>query len=323
MKKLIVIIFVSFCTGQLFSQLGGYPGAFTRMGFNARGIGMGNAMTSVISGDISGLYNPALSSFQDDHLINLSYSFLSLDRSLNFVSYTKNFKLPNQAEGGAGITFAWINSGVSNIDGRDMDGFSIGTLSTSENQFMFAPSIRVSEKLSIGIGFKLYLSNLYEGVSAKTLAFDVGGLFKVNENLNVGFTVKDLNAKYEWNTADLYGQLGGTTKEKFPNLYTIGVSYLLPRNLGLVALDFESSNKKSNIFKVGVELNPIKDIKFRAGMDRFDLSAEDKIGSSRGMFGVGYQKAFSKYIVGIDYSFVIEPYTHNPFQTLTAVFKIK
>ena len=323
MKKLIIIIFALYLSGTSYSQLGGYPGAFTRLGFNARGISMGNAMTSVLQGDIAGLYNPAISSFQNEHLINLSYSFLSLDRNLNFVSYTKNFKLPNQAEGGAGITFAWINAGVSDIDGRDNDGFSIGTLSTSENQFVFAPSIRVSDKVSLGIGFKLYLSKLYEGVTAKSLAFDIGGIYKVNDRMNIGFTVKDLNAKYEWNTTDLYGQLGNTTKEKFPILYTLGVSYLLPKNMGLFSLDFESSNKKSNIFKLGVELSPIKDIKFRAGMDRFDLSADDKLGSSRGMFGIGYQRSLSNYVIGIDYSFVIEPYTHNPFQTITAVFKIK
>jgi len=323
LKKLIIIIVFLLSCGSVYSQLGGYPGAFTRLGFNARGISMGNAMTSVLSGDISGMYNPAISSFQDDHLINLSYSFLSLDRNLNFVSYTKNFKLPNQAQGGAGITFAWINSGVSNIDGRDIDGFSIGTLSTSENQFLFAPSIRVSDKVSLGIGFKFYLSKLYEGVSANSLAFDIGGIYKVNDRMNIGFTVKDLNAKYEWNTTDLYGQLGSTTKEKFPVLYTLGVSYLLPKNFGLVSLDFESSNKKSNIFKLGTEIYPVKDIKFRAGFDRLDLNAADVFGGSRGMFGLGYQKAFSNYIVGIDYSFVIEPFTHNPFQTITAVFKIK
>ena len=294
------------------------------MGFNARGISMGNAMTSVTTGDVNGFYNPALSSFQDEHLINVSYSFLSLDRSLNFVSYTKNFKLPKQKEGGAGVTFSWINSGVGKIDGRDIDGFSIGELSTSENQFLFAPSIMVSEKVSLGVGFKLYLSKLYEGVSSTSFGFDLGGIYKVNDKINVGVTVKDINSKYEWNTNDLYGSTNGKqTKEKFPVLYTLGISYLLPDNFGLVSVDYETSNKRSNIFKIGAEIVPVKDIKFRAGVDRFDISAEDKLGGSRAMFGIGYQKNFKSYIVGIDYSFVLEPYTHNPFQTITAVFKLK
>src|SRR5437870_9627008 len=110
MKKLILILFlISSCTA--YSQIGGYAGSFTRMGFGSRGISMGNAMTSVTKGDVLGYYNPALSSFQNEHLINLSYSFLSFDRTLNFVSYTKNFKLPKQESGGAGITISWINSG--------------------------------------------------------------------------------------------------------------------------------------------------------------------------------------------------------------------
>ena len=327
MKKLIIIIIAAICAGQSLSQLGGYPGAFTRLGFSARGIAMGNAMTSVNTGDVMGLYNPAVSPYQDDHLINLSYSFLSLDRTLNFVTYTKNFKLPNQSQGGAGITFAWVNAGVSDIDGRDADGFSIGMLSTSDNMFYFAPSIRVSEKLSFGVGFKLYYSKLYSDeankVSSTSFGFDVGGLFRVSEKLNIGLTVKDINSKYEWNTIDLYGQNGNTTKEKFPLIYTLGASYMLPDNFGLVSLDYETSNKKSNIFRVGAEVYPIRDIKFRAGMDRLDLSANDVFGGAKGMFGLGYQKPFGNYVVGIDYSFVLEPYTHNPFQTITAVFKIK
>jgi hypothetical protein len=200
-------------------------------------------------------------------------------------------------------------------------------LSTSDNMFYFAPSIRVSEKLSLGVGFKLYYSKLYSDeankVSSTSFGFDVGALFRVNEKLNLGFTVKDINSKYEWNTIDLYGENGNTTKEKFPVLYTIGASYLLPKNFGIVSLDYEGSNKKSNIVRVGVEIYPIKDIKFRAGMDRLDFSAADVFGGSKGMFGLGYQKPFGNYIVGIDYSFVLEPFTHNPFQTLTAVFKIK
>jgi len=323
MRILKIIILVLIFSLNSYSQLGGQPGAFSRLGFSARGISMGNAMTSVISGDVMGLYNPALSPFQDDHLINLSYSFLSLDRSLNFVTYTKNFKLPNQAQGGAGITFAWVNAGVSNIDGRDLDGFSIGTLSTFENQFLFAPSIRVSDKVSLGAGFKFFYSKLYDGVTSTAFGFDIGGLYKVNDKINVGLTVRDINVKYKWNTIDVYGQLGNTTDEKFPVLYTLGVSYLLPNNFGLVAIDYETSNKKSNIVRVGAEIYPVKDIKFRAGMDRLDMSAADKFGGTKGAFGLGYQRTFGNYIIGIDYSFVLEPFTHNPFQTITAVFKIK
>ena len=321
-------------TASVYAQLGGYPGSFSRYGFNARGIAMGNAMTSVTTGDVVGYYNPALSVYQNEHLINLSYSFLSFDRSLNFVSYTKNFKLPKQDQGGAGITFSWINSGVSNIDGRDNDGTQIGTYSVSENEFSFAPAIKFSEKFAAGVTFKFFYSKLFDGVKSTSLGFDLGAVYKVSDRVNIGVTVKDLNSKYNWNTTDLYKQNGHTTIDKFPTLYNIGVSYLLPKNFGLVSLDYQSAagtitqdgvdyKPKSNIIRMGVEISPVKSLNLRAGFDKFDFSSSDKFGNSNLTFGLGYQKAFKSYTIGLDYSFVMESYSNRPFQTLTAVFKLK
>ncbi len=334
--KYILFIAVILIVNNSYSQtgLGGLPGAFSRLGFSARGIAMGNAMTSVITGDVMGYYNPAVSAFQDDHLINFGHSFLSLDRSLNFVSYTKNFKLPKQKEGGAGITFSWINAGVSNIDSRDGDGFPLGTISTSENQFLFAPSIRVSKDVALGVGFKLYYSKLYDGVKSTSLGFDLGAIIKPSDRINIGLAVKDINSKYQWNTTSIYNENGTTTTNKFPILLDVGVSYLLPKAFGLVSLDFENSSQTvtidgtdyktaSDVIRMGAEVSPIRDLKLRAGFDRFDLKSNDKFGNAKFNFGLGYQLALKSYIVGIDYAFVMEPYSNNPFQTLTAVFKIK
>jgi hypothetical protein len=87
MKPVKYFVIVSILNIAVYSQQES-PGAFTRLGFSARGISMGNAMTSLISGDVMDCIT-RVSSYQDDHLINLSYSFLSLDRRLNFVTYTK------------------------------------------------------------------------------------------------------------------------------------------------------------------------------------------------------------------------------------------
>lgn len=332
--KLLIIILFTVLGTKAFAQLGGFPGSFARLGFGARGIAMGNAMTSITKGDILGYYNPALSSFQNEHLITASYSFLSFDRTLNFVSYTKNFKLPKQEQGGAGITFSWINAGASHIDGRDNDGFHTEDYNVSENQFLFAPSIRVSDKVSLGVGFKFYYSKLFKGVTTTSLGFDFGGLFAVSDKINVGFAVKDIKSTYEWHTNDLYGQYGNTTKDVFPVLVNIGVSYLLPKDLGVAAVEYQTGIKKktqdgvdysakSNVIKMGFEVNPMKLFSFRVGVDRFDLSSEDKFGNSRPTFGIGYQRTVKNFIVGIDYAFVLEPYSHKPFQTITAAFKIK
>ena len=67
-------------------------GSFSRMGFGARGMGMGNSLGAVIDGNLVSYYNPAVSAFENDNSFQTSYSFLSLDRYLNFLSYTRRFK---------------------------------------------------------------------------------------------------------------------------------------------------------------------------------------------------------------------------------------
>jgi len=72
-----------------FSSISSLPGSFSRLGFGARGLGMGNAMSAVIEGNLVSYYNPALAVFQESNSFQTSYSFLSLDRSLNFINFTK------------------------------------------------------------------------------------------------------------------------------------------------------------------------------------------------------------------------------------------
>ncbi|MFH1195318.1 MAG: hypothetical protein V1720_06375, partial [bacterium] len=95
MKKFIFILLVVSVSSVLaqpeFSNISGMPGAFSRMGFGARGIGMGNALSAVIDGNLVAYYNPAVGAFQQGNSFQTSYSFLSLDRSLNYLSFTKKF----------------------------------------------------------------------------------------------------------------------------------------------------------------------------------------------------------------------------------------
>ena len=148
-KKLILILIlsllfsVSLYAQPEFSSIASKPGAFSRMGFGARGIGMGNAMSAVITGELNSYYNPALNSFQEGKSFHTSYSFLSLDRNLNFLNFTTKF---GDGEGGRavpGITIGIINAGVDNIDARDNQGNKVDDLSTprSQHSCRFAYSI--------------------------------------------------------------------------------------------------------------------------------------------------------------------------------------
>lgn len=308
------------------------------MGFSARGLSMSNAAVSDIFGDISGIYNPALATFQEDGKVDLGYTFLSLDRKLNFFGFTKKFKLPNQEKGGAGITLAWINAGVSDIDGRDNDTRQIGLFSTFENEFYLGTGFKVSDNVSLGVGFKLYYAKLFEEVTSTSFALDFGGIYKVNEKLALGISLKDIGAKYEWQTSQLYGSNGNTTKDKFPMILDLGATYVLPEKYGLVSLALQqyfskteddvenavSENSNNSVLRFGIETYVIEQVKLRAGLDRIDFSADDFTGNLKPSFGFGLSKNFSKTInLGVDYSFQLEPFSHDPVQNIGIVFKFK
>lgn len=338
-KKLFIILAIAiFSCESVQAQLGSYAGAFSRMGFSARGLAMSNSGVSDIFGDISGINNPALSSFQNEGKVDLGYTFLNLDRRLNFLGFTKKFKLPKQDKGGAGITLAWINAGVSDIDGRDNDTRQIGMFSTFENEFYFGTGFLLSEFVSVGVGFKLYYAKLFEEVTSTSFALDFGGVYKANDNLAFGISVKDIGAKYEWQTSQLYGSNGNTTEDKFPVLLDLGATYFLKKKNTIISLalqqyftktegDVENSsseNSNNTVVKLGFETLIVEQVKLRFGIDRVDFSADDFTGNLKPSAGFGIHKNFSTSInLGVDYSFQLEPFTHNPVQNIGIVFKFK
>jgi hypothetical protein len=293
------------------------PGAFSRMGFGARGMGMGNAMSAVITGELVSYYNPAVTVFQENNSVLTGYSFLSIDRNLNFLSYTRRFDFYSKKDllvenrkprNSAGVSIGIINAGVSNIDGRDNNGLQTGELSTSENQFYLSLANRFSDKLSIGITAKFYYYKLFEEINTTSFGVDIGALYKINDQFTVALAVIDINSKYKWDTSPVY-ERGVNTEDKFPNLRKLGVSYL-NKEIGLLAsLEFENSSAETNILRAGVEYNIYNGLYLRGGIDQFNLSNTDW--PIKPALGFSFYKSFGNFKVGVDYAFVVEQYSSN------------
>ena len=320
MKKIITIILILFSVINAqpqFSAISSLPGAFSRMGFGSRGMGMGNAISAVKEGNLVAYYNPALASYQEENSFQTSYSVLSLDRSLNFLSYTRKFEFGKvetpdgnfRPRSIAGISTGIINAGVSNIDARDAQGINTGTLSTSENQFFVAVANRFSEKLAIGIAFKFYYYKLYEDFSSTGLGFDIGALYSFNENLTFSFVIKDINSKYDWDSGKIYGQSGRQSKDKFPLLTRVGASYKFDNPKLIAAVEFENTNANAKYLRAGVEYNIYEDLFLRAGVDRYNFINSDV--PVKPSLGFSYFHLFNSYRIGIDYAFVMEPYSNG------------
>jgi hypothetical protein len=296
-----------------FSEISSMPGAFSRMGFGARGMGMGNALSAVTEGNLVSYYNPALSVFQQDNSFQTSYSFLSLDRSLNFLNFTRRFDFYSSKDsskvpsGTAGVSVGIINSGVRNIDGRDNDGNKTGELTTSENQFFVGFANKFSKKFALGISVKVYYYKLYEQITSTGVGLDIGALYILNKHWNISFMLADLNSQYKWDTSPIYNEQGSTSTNKFPTLKKIGTSYTNDEYGIIVSAELESSNGGTNILRGGIEYNIFKDLYLRGGIDQVNLSNSDyPVNPS---LGFSYFKSFDNIRVGVDYAFVVEPYS--------------
>ncbi len=283
-----------------FAQIGGAPGSYSRMGFGARGMGMGNAMTAVVSGDVIGYYNPAVIPLAEYRNASGSFGLLSLDRSLNFIGFTQT--LPPDA----GVSAGLINAGVSNIDGRDADGEQTGIMKTTEGQVFLGFGLKFISGFSFGVNLKILYYHLYTDFTSVTAGLDFGAMYRVNNSLSFGLTVKDINSKYKWDSTTLYSDQGTTSEDNFPLLITGGGAYLLPDSLGLVSAEIEVSNVKTSILRVGVEIPVIRELTLRGGVDRIDL--KDKGAGASPAFGFTVSRGLHGWTPSIIYAYVIEPF---------------
>lgn len=303
-------VLLAHCPGSAaFAQLAGQPGAFARLGFGARGMAMGNAMSAVPTGDMSSYYNPALLPFAATRSGSASMGILSLDRSLNFLSYA--MPLPPKA----GLAINVINAGVSNIDGRDGDGEQTGALRTSENQVFLGFAIRFSPVFSAGVNVKLQYYHLYTDVTSTTVGFDFGAFYMVTPELGAAVTVRNVNSRYKWDTGPLLGQRGQTSEDAFPRIYTAGLSYQLGDSLGVIDAEIEFSNKETVLARAGVEMTILPEFSARAGIDRIDL--KEKGNGVKPSVGFTFRKSLGGWTPAVHYAFIIEPFSPTDMHIIT------
>jgi hypothetical protein len=292
---------------QSASSIGGLAGAPMRMGFGSRGIAMGNAMTAVINGDIQAYYNPAALPFESVPTAVAAYSVLSLDRRLNYLSYTQSLK-PN-----AGVSLSIINTGVGDIDGRDRDGSHTNIYSTSENAFMFSFGLRPVPKFSFGITVKVLYYNFVEGIKSTTAAIDIGAVYLLSQEITLGAIVQDINAKYKWDTSPLYGIEGNSTIDKFPLRKRIGLSWT-PENYSLIISGELEGIGSAAFIRIGSEIEIYDGIHLRGGIDQIALNADLP---AKPALGISVQTKLSKWTPAFQYAYVFEPYSPSGIHILS------
>ncbi|MEN3037739.1 MAG: hypothetical protein ABDI07_01070 [Candidatus Kryptonium sp.] len=312
-RKLFIIL-ISF--GFTFNLFGQNPSVatFSRLGFSSRGIALGNAMSSITKGEITGYYNPATLPFSNQKSASLTIGILALDRNLDFLHYTQSV-YPT-----AGFSIFIIRAGVKNIDLRDKDGYHINNTNTNEYLIGFSFANKIIEKLSLGLSLKFYYNKLYQEIVAQTLGIDFGLLYKFSEHINAGVSVHDINAKYKWDSSILYQEKGRTVTDNFPLTVRTGISYF--KDLFIISAGYKISGSEGTL-NFGTELYPLyltskqfrESICIRVGVEY--LKNPDFA------LGFGLSRKISNFTVLFDYTYKFERYLPSGMQFLTLGLKLQ
>ncbi len=305
-----IILSLLFLCSTAFAQ--SYPGSFSRIGLNAKGMALGNSISAMSDGNVYTYYNPALASFQQGGDVSGSVALLSLDRQLNVITYTQGLK-PT-----AGMSVGLINANVSNIDGRDADGVHTSNLSTNEYLAFFSFSNQFLPGFSLGMSLKMYYYNLYSGLSATALGFDFGGLYRLTDALSIAAVVTDIGVQYHWDSSKLYGTDGSNFISPFPHILKIGASYDLPIINSCVTAEYDAAPGSLKGVRAGIEYAPLAILALRAGIS---TSNELHLGTVvTPSFGFGAKIGFLDFTPEINYAYVSEPYSPYGIQTISLMF---
>ncbi len=302
-------------------------GVVARMGFGARGISLGNALAADFSGHASPFYNPALAPLVTAQNLEASTALMSFDRQLQFLQ----FSTPMRPR--AGIAAGLVHAGVSNIDGRDANGYHTMDHSTNEYAAFLVFGTRLTERISAGFGLQVFRADYYESLKAvNTIGIDIGVAARVTDHLHLGLVLDDLLARYSWDTSGMYGTGGRTTSDRFPRRLRIGGAYHLPRQQVRILAEYESRLTSrehrypivrvfsgepvegseserllldDGFFRAGLEWTPREEFALRAGVDRV---GQDGFESARPSAGFMIEQPVGTLVVRGEYGMVIEPY---------------
>ena len=285
--------------GQNGYELGGQAGVASRMGFAARGMAAGNALSAVARGDGLSYYNPALVPFQSQPTALVSTGFLSFDRNLNYISYVQRIK-PS-----GGFSVALINAGASNIQGRDLEGEPTESYKTSENEFLFSFGTTIQDDFSVGVSAKILYFSLFRDVKSTTVGFDIGLLYSPSSEWAFALVISDINSKYKWDTSRLYGQEGTTTIDRFPLRRKVAASYAPGFLNGHVSAELEWVGSIL-LARFGTEISLHKNFGLSAGLDQIDFKRRI---DPKPTFGLSLRTAWSSWNPALHYAYVLEPYS--------------
>lgn len=327
----VVLLYVGIVLGaaphSLYAQDVG-AGSFSRMGMDARGIALGNALLADSTTDVSPYYNPALMTLATGQRVSGAAAALAFDRQLQSLEFT------TPVGPTAGVGLGLVHAGVTGIDGRNSDGVHTEDLSTDEFALSLSFGNRFADRLSVGVQMTLYQSDLVPDASpVRGFGVDLGVAYQVSSQFRVAGAVSDLLAKYEWEGGRVRGR---SQIDDFPVRVQVGASYSLlggrVRLLGEV--ESRTVNRQRAVTdqivttntgpreqrgleeyrivtyrgRVGIAYRPIDILALRAGLDRIGVQGRRGLQPSAGF---GLRQQVGELDLRVSYAASVEPHVRT------------
>jgi hypothetical protein len=278
---ILVVVYSSAALGASIPDKAGTSGlSFLKLGIGARPTGMGEAFTS-ISGDIFSLYwNPAGVARHTGTEFAFMHNQWFQDVSLEYAAFCFGYK---KNVFGLSLTL----SQVANLERRE--GPTENPLSYFDEHDLslgFSWSRKINDKLDLGISTKF----LYEKIdfsSATGLGFDLGGIYWLRSNIQLGGAILNLGSKMKFEQESF----------NLPTSYKIGAAYL----------GHEKHFNGDFILSMDLVKPNDNDLKVNLGgeytyKEKFTLRSGYQIGYDDRNISLGLGLKIKKY--AIDYAFV-------------------
>ncbi|MEW6095630.1 MAG: PorV/PorQ family protein [bacterium] len=267
MKQLLITFIIIFICLPVsgYSETGdaGQAARYLRIGVGARALGIGGAFVSICDDASATYWNPAgLTQLTQREMTSMA-SLMSLDRRYNFLNYVAPL-----ADRTNTIGFSLINFAVKDLREFVKKGEideEVGRFNDTENTFMVSCARKLNDKLAIGVNLK-YLTQQMNPTridpkgrpKAKGLGIDIGTLYKLSDNINVGLMLQDIRSYLKWETD--HG-------DRLPLVVKLGVSTRLFDDRLTLSADLEQieDNHRTRIY-AGLEYWLRENIGLRGGI---------------------------------------------------------
>ena len=277
MKKLIVIILLLLNSLWASSSIGSATAQFLEINLNARNMGMGNALTSLVNGASATLINPAgVVDFSggENKTFDTYFSYVNWPADISFGSLNLACRVGFFGTLALNVTYANYGDEIRTTPDNPM-GDGIYNMSSYALGVTFARYL--TDKFSFGMTMKL-VNEDYDGSAYGQLAYDIGTLYRTGyRNMNIGMSILHFSKEAQFSGkyvdySDKVKMAEGKSSRfeawPLPITFRTGVSMdALQANSYTLRLAFDMihNNNSSEKYGLGTELNYLNKFFVRAG----------------------------------------------------------